>query len=90
MATDPNSPVGYALTILILGFVIWWTLLKNNAIINPVKRDQYSLDSISSADEMVCLECGSGNVNFDLTMAPILVKCSDCDHDWIYVPKSTR
>ncbi len=90
MAIDPNSPLGYALTIIITGFVIWWALLKNNALKNPVKRDQYPLDTISNVDDTACPECGSGNVSYDITMEPILIKCKDCDHKWIYVPKGIR
>ncbi len=87
MAIDSNSPIGYAVTILILGVVIWWSLLKNNAYTNPVRRDQYSLDLISNLDYRICPECKSENVKFDLTMEPIILKYKDCDHEWFYVPR---
>ena len=41
MAIDPNSPLGYALTILITGILIWWTILRENKFTKSPNKQEY-------------------------------------------------
>ena len=41
MAIDLNSLLGYALTFLITGVVIWWALLRENKFTSPSKEQEY-------------------------------------------------
>ena len=90
MAINPESLLGYTLTIVIIGAIIWYFLLKNNAYKNPVRRDKIDLDAVVDSSDIQCPECSSEDVKLDITMAPVLMKCRACDHEWIYVPRDIR
>ena len=87
MAINPESPLGYALTIIILGFIMWWVFLKDDVRMNPRKREVIPLDSAFRRDELSCPKCGTDNPNYYLLQAPTQIKCSSCGFEWMYIPR---
>jgi hypothetical protein len=87
MAINPESPLGYALTILILGVIIWWIFLKDDVMMNPKERKKIDLDSAYRRDELSCPKCGTDNPKYNLLIAPTRIKCSNCGEEWTYYPR---
>lgn len=41
MPIYPSSPLGYALTIILLGAVIWWALFRENKFTRALNKQEY-------------------------------------------------
>ncbi len=78
------------ITIVILAVIFWWIFLKENRFTNPRKKREYHTDWPSNVKDLTCPECGHDDVKLNIYMEPILVKCRNCGHEWIYVPRRTR
>lgn len=87
MAIDPNSPVGYALTILILGFVIWYALLRENKFTRPSSGQEYKKNWVYEEEHRGCPNCGSVLIDYEMMIRPTIAKCRDCKHEWNIIPR---
>lgn len=90
MAFDYNSPLGMLGFFVVFGLIFLLVFGRKNVYKNPDHRQRTDYTGLRSyEDGMRCPECGSTNVKFDtleMLNPPVMVTCSDCKHEFIWVP----
>ena len=90
MAIDPNSPMGYALTFLIVGFLVWWSLLRENKFTRPSSSHGYKKNWVYEGEHSGCPNCGSVLLDYDTLIGPTIAKCRDSKHEWNIIPRGAN
>ena len=91
---EENSPFGWLIFFGLMAFIAWFSFgMDKNRYKDPDPRIRERRQDPSLQWRMTnllkCPKCDSKNIKFDtmqLMNPPVMVTCTDCDHEWIYTP----